>query len=76
MEVLSSGFLYKEIADQLHLNIGNVKKRLNGIYKKLKVANRTEAIEIWRTPWEEGTKPSRKESESHVLSRLGANRAV
>jgi DNA-binding NarL/FixJ family response regulator len=48
MEVLSHGFLYKEIADKLGLNIGNLKRRLHDIYKKLEVCNRTEAIEVWR----------------------------
>jgi DNA-binding NarL/FixJ family response regulator len=44
LELLSKGFLYKEIADQLNITLSTVKRHLNHIYQKLQVQNRTEAI--------------------------------
>lgn len=46
LHLLSQGFLYKEIATELtpQINLGTVKQHVHRIYKKLKVNNRTEAI--------------------------------
>jgi DNA-binding NarL/FixJ family response regulator len=41
--LLCKGKLYKEIADDLKVNINTVKKHCKSIYKKLQVRNRTEA---------------------------------
>jgi len=42
--LLSKGFLYKEIADRLHIAVGTVRQHIHRIYDKLHVQNRTEAI--------------------------------
>jgi DNA-binding NarL/FixJ family response regulator len=44
LELLSKGFLYKEIADKLNITLSTVKRHLNHIYQKLQVQNKTEAI--------------------------------
>jgi DNA-binding NarL/FixJ family response regulator len=44
LELLSKGFLYKEIADQLSISVGTVKQHIHNTYEKLQVNNRTEAI--------------------------------
>ena len=44
VELLSKGFLYKEIADQLNITTGTVKQHIHNTYEKLQVNNRTEAI--------------------------------
>lgn len=44
IELLSKGFLYKEIADQLCISISTVKRHINHIYEKLQVQNKTEAV--------------------------------
>lgn len=44
LELLAKGFLYKEIADQLHLTRNTIKQHIHHIYEKLHVQNRTEAI--------------------------------
>ena len=44
VQLLSKGFLYKEIADELNVSISTIKKHLNNVYTKLQVQNRTEAI--------------------------------
>jgi DNA-binding NarL/FixJ family response regulator len=44
LDLLSKGFLYKEIAGQLNISIGTVKQHIHKIYDKLHVQNRTEAI--------------------------------
>jgi DNA-binding NarL/FixJ family response regulator len=41
---LSKGFLYKEIAEKLHITVNTVKQHIHNIYEKLHVHNRTEAI--------------------------------
>lgn len=41
---LSRGLLYKEVALELGIKIGTVKQHLHKIYEKLKVSNKTEAI--------------------------------
>lgn len=42
---LSSGSLYKEIANDHNISINTVKKHLKNIYRKLNVSKRTQAIE-------------------------------
>lgn len=44
LELLSKGFLYKEIADKLNISMSTVKRHLNHVYQKLQVQNKTEAI--------------------------------
>lgn len=44
LELLTKGFLYKEIATQMHLTRNTVKQHIHHIYEKLHVQNRTEAI--------------------------------
>lgn len=44
LELLSKGYLYKEIADKLNISFSTVKRHLNHIYQKLQVQNKTEAI--------------------------------
>ncbi|WP_298119160.1 response regulator transcription factor [Flavobacterium sp.] len=44
LELLSKGFLYKEIADKLNISLSTVKRHLNHIYTKLQVQNKTEAV--------------------------------
>lgn len=44
LQLLSSGFLYKEIAERLHISVGTVKQHIHKIYDKLHVQNRTEAL--------------------------------
>ncbi len=44
LELLSKGFLYKEIAEQLFISLSTVKRHLNHIYTKLQVQNKTEAV--------------------------------
>lgn len=44
LELLSKGFLYKEISDRLNIAIGTVQQHIHKIYEKLHVQNRTEAV--------------------------------
>lgn len=44
LELLSKGFLYKEIAEKLVITLSTVKRHLNHIYEKLQVQNKTEAV--------------------------------
>jgi DNA-binding NarL/FixJ family response regulator len=44
LNLLSKGFLYKEIADKLDIAISTVKRHLSHVYQKLQVQNKTEAI--------------------------------
>lgn len=44
LELLSKGYLYKEIAEKLNITLSTVKRHLNHIYQKLQVQNKTEAI--------------------------------
>lgn len=44
LELLSKGYLYKEIADRLHITLNTVKQHIHKIYEKLHVSNRTEAL--------------------------------
>lgn len=44
LDGLSNGYLYKEIAEKLHISEGTVKQHAHKIYQKLQVNNRTEAV--------------------------------
>lgn len=44
LQLLSKGFLYKEIADKLNIATGTVRQHIHKIYEKLHVQNRTEAL--------------------------------
>ncbi len=44
LELLSKGFLYKEIGDKLHISLNTVKQHIHKLYEKLHVSNRTEAV--------------------------------
>lgn len=44
LALLSKGFLYKEISDQLFISTGTVRQHIHHIYEKLHVQNRVEAI--------------------------------
>jgi DNA-binding NarL/FixJ family response regulator len=44
LELLAKGAMYKEIADQLGISLDAVRKRIRGIYQKLQVRSRTEAV--------------------------------
>lgn len=46
IQLLSKGYLYKEIADQLDIALSTVKRHINHIYEKLQVQNKTEAINM------------------------------
>ena len=44
LRILSLGYRYKEIADQLNISIETVRTHIRNIYEKLQVQSRTEAI--------------------------------
>ena len=44
LHLLSTGLLYKEIAEQLSISTNTVRQHIHKIYEKLHVQNRTEAI--------------------------------
>ena len=44
LELLSKGFLYKEISEKLHISLNTVKQHIHKTYLKLHVCNRTEAV--------------------------------
>jgi DNA-binding NarL/FixJ family response regulator len=44
LQLLSKGFLYKEIAVRLQISTGTVRQHIHNIYGKLQVQNKTEAI--------------------------------
>lgn len=44
LELLSKGYLYKEIAVKLGISTGTVRQHIHKIYEKLQVQNRTEAL--------------------------------
>ena len=44
LELLSRGFLYKEISDKLHISLNTVKQHIHKTYGKLHVSNRTGAL--------------------------------
>ncbi len=47
LNLLSKGFLYKEIAAKLSISVGTVTQHIHNIYEKLHVSNKTEAINKW-----------------------------
>ena len=44
LSLLAKGFLYKEIADQLHISINTVRVHVQKVYEKLHVHSRSQAI--------------------------------
>jgi DNA-binding NarL/FixJ family response regulator len=44
LSLLSKGFLYKEIADKLHISLNTVRVHLQNVYEKLQVHSRTQAV--------------------------------
>jgi len=44
LDLLAKGYLYKEIANQLHSTRNTIKQHIHHIYEKLHVQNRTEAL--------------------------------
>ena len=48
LDMLASGLLYKEIAQQEGLSISTVKAHIHSIYKKLHVGSRQEALEKYK----------------------------
>jgi DNA-binding NarL/FixJ family response regulator len=44
LSLLSKGFLYKEIADQLQISLNTVRVHLQNVYEKLHVHSRTQAV--------------------------------
>ncbi|MEY5026593.1 MAG: hypothetical protein RLZZ244_2121, partial [Verrucomicrobiota bacterium] len=44
LELLSKGFLYKEISDKLNVSLDTVRTHLRKVYEKLHVHSRTEAV--------------------------------
>ncbi len=49
LKLLSTGKIYKEIAQILGVALDTVKRHCNNIYSKLNVGNKTEAINLWRS---------------------------
>ena len=47
MALLAKGLVYKEIAETLNITLGTLKQYIHIIYKKLRVSNKTEAINIY-----------------------------
>lgn len=44
MELLSNGYPYKQVADQLFISMDTVRTHIRNIYEKLQVHSRTEAL--------------------------------
>lgn len=44
LQLLSKGYLYKEIGEKLKISTGTVRQHIHNIYEKLHVQNRTEAL--------------------------------
>jgi DNA-binding NarL/FixJ family response regulator len=44
LSLLAKGFLYKEIADQLHISLNTVRVHIQNVYEKLHVHSRSQAI--------------------------------
>ncbi len=49
--LLSKGFFYKEIADQLGISLSTVRAHLHAVYEKLHVQSRTEAVVKFLGRW-------------------------
>ncbi|MFV8227091.1 response regulator transcription factor, partial [Christiangramia aquimixticola] len=49
LEQLSKGLKYKNIADNLFLSVGTVKKHVDNVYEKLQAHNKLEAIHKAKT---------------------------
>ena len=47
LDKLSEGLIGKEVADQLNISEGTVRKHIQNIYKKLQVNTRVEAINLY-----------------------------
>ena len=47
LELLARGFLYKEIAESLHLSVQTVNTYVRRIYEKLHVRSRSQAIALY-----------------------------
>ena len=43
LKLLAKGYMYKEIADQLHISMSTVRTHVSAVYEKLHVQSRTEA---------------------------------
>ncbi len=48
MQLISEGFLYKEIAFKLGLSFNTIKVHINNLYRKLEVQNKIDAINSYR----------------------------
>ena len=44
LQLMSKGYLYKEIAAELHNTVNTIKQHIRHIYEKLHVQNKAEAI--------------------------------
>jgi DNA-binding NarL/FixJ family response regulator len=44
LELLAKGFAYKQVADNLGMSLGTVRTHIRGIYEKLQVHSRTDAV--------------------------------
>lgn len=44
LSLLATGYMYKEIADELHVSMDTVKSHIRHIYDKLQVRSKTEAV--------------------------------
>lgn len=57
LNYLAEGLMYKEIADRVARSEAAIKKLIHGIYAKLHVHSRTQAMIVWRGGG--GLEPSR-----------------
>jgi DNA-binding NarL/FixJ family response regulator len=48
LDLLAKFRANKEIADELDISLPSVKKHLHSVYKKLKIASRSEVASLWR----------------------------
>lgn len=59
LDLLSKGYLYKEIADTLAISIPTVNTYIRRIYEKLQVHSRTQAVNKYRRPLSQPPMPGR-----------------